>query len=95
MFEKFGQIAERAAFSASRRDFLGRLGRGAMTLAVAAGGMLAATGSAEAAKPVCGKTSRGEPLYPTRCRDGQWLCCPRRMYCYTFGNGGRYCRRGG
>ena len=41
MFEKIGRIAELAATGASRREFLGRAARGAMTLAAAVGGLLA------------------------------------------------------
>ena len=41
MFEKVGQIAEQAATNVSRREFLGRFGRGALAVAAAAGGILA------------------------------------------------------
>jgi hypothetical protein len=41
MFEKVSQLAEHAATNASRRQFLGRFGRSALTVAAAAGGILA------------------------------------------------------
>jgi len=39
MIERFSQLAERTATSASRRQFLGRIGRGAMTAAGVLGGL--------------------------------------------------------
>jgi hypothetical protein len=66
MLEKFSQIAERAATKASRRQFLGRLGRGAMALAAALGGLLTLVEDAQAATVVCGPSSlwqcRGRPV---------------------------------
>lgn len=50
MFEKFSVVAEQAAISASRRQFLGRLGRGAMLAAATIGGLLAMSSSAEAGR---------------------------------------------
>jgi hypothetical protein len=50
MFRSFCGIAEQAAVSASRREFLGRLGRGALMLAASVGGWLALPPAAEAAK---------------------------------------------
>lgn len=41
MFDKVSQLAEQAATIASRRQFLGRFGRGAMSMAAVAGGLLA------------------------------------------------------
>lgn len=49
MFEKVSQIAEQAAASASRRQFLGRLGRGAVVATAAVAGWLAFPNLAEAA----------------------------------------------
>lgn len=49
MFEKVSQVAEQVATSVSRRGFLGKFGRGAMTLAASVGGLLALPGDAEAA----------------------------------------------
>ena len=40
MFEKVSRIAEQAATSASRRQFLGRIGTGAMATAAALAGLL-------------------------------------------------------
>jgi len=48
MFEKISQIAEHAATNVSRRQFFGSLGRAAMVLAAAAGGLLAMPGAADA-----------------------------------------------
>jgi hypothetical protein len=41
MLEKVNQLAEQAATNVSRRQFLGRLGRSAMAVAAASGGLLA------------------------------------------------------
>jgi hypothetical protein len=46
MLEKFVEIAEQAATGVSRRQFLGRLGRGAAAAAAATAGMLAHPGEA-------------------------------------------------
>ncbi|HKB36611.1 MAG TPA: hypothetical protein VKD72_09170 [Gemmataceae bacterium] len=48
MFEKVGRVAERVALGMSRRSFLGRIGPGALALAAAVGGLLAAPGAAYA-----------------------------------------------
>jgi hypothetical protein len=50
MFEKVGQIAQRAATSASRREFLGRLGRGALVAAGAAASFVAFGTDAQAGR---------------------------------------------
>jgi hypothetical protein len=50
MLEKFKQIAEQAASSASRREFLGRLGRGALTAAASVSGVLAFAPQARAGR---------------------------------------------
>jgi hypothetical protein len=59
MLEKFGQLAEQAATNVSRRQFLGRFGRGAMVVAAAAGGMLALPAISRGGRPVqtCGLQS--------------------------------------
>jgi hypothetical protein len=41
MVERFSRLMERTATSASRRQFLGQIGRGAMTAAGVLGGLLA------------------------------------------------------
>jgi hypothetical protein len=41
MFEKLSQIAEQAATNCSRRQFLGQMGRGALVVSAAIGGLLA------------------------------------------------------
>jgi hypothetical protein len=50
MFEKLGEIAERSATRASRRQFLGRVGRGALFAAGALGGFLAFGSEAKAGR---------------------------------------------
>lgn len=50
MLDKVSQLAEQMATNASRRAFLGRFGRGAMTAAAALGGILALPGRGEAAR---------------------------------------------
>jgi hypothetical protein len=82
MFEKVSRVAERVATSASRRQFLGRVGRGAMALAAALGGLLALPEDAEATT-VCGPASagqcRGRPvgsLCGTRNRPGRCTGAP-------------------
>ena len=50
MFDKVSQVAEQMATNASRREFLGRFGRGAMTAAAALGGILALPTIGEAAR---------------------------------------------
>jgi hypothetical protein len=69
MFEELCQFAEAAATRVSRRQFLGRLGRGALTAAAALGGLLAIPSTAQAAgkRKVCWELSmvgecRGKPL---------------------------------
>jgi hypothetical protein len=59
MLEKLNQIAEQAATSASRRQFLGRLGRGAMAVAAALGGLMTLEADAQVAT-VCGPSSAGQ-----------------------------------
>ena len=49
MFDKLSQIAERTATNVSRRQFLGRLGSGAMAAAAAVAGLLALSDVAKAA----------------------------------------------
>ncbi len=48
MLEKVSQVAEQVATSVSRRQFLGRLGAGAMSVAAAVGGVLALSAVAHA-----------------------------------------------
>jgi hypothetical protein len=50
MIERFSRIAERAATSASRRQFLGRVGKGALAAAGVVASYLAVGPQAEAAK---------------------------------------------
>ena len=60
MFEKIGQIAEQVATSVSRRQFLGRLGGGALAVAAGVGGLLALPAVAHGKRPppaVCSANS--------------------------------------
>ena len=75
MLEKFGGAAERMAMGASRRAFLGRLGRGAMGVSMAIGGVLASMSWARAERQCPPGTHR------SRCRDGSVLCCPSGTRC--------------
>ncbi len=59
MFEQFSQFAEQAATNVSRRQFLARMGRGAMVVAASAGGLLALPAVSKAARRqvLCGTNS--------------------------------------
>jgi hypothetical protein len=109
MLEKFSQIAEQAATSASRRQFLGRLGRGAMVVAAAIGGLLTLEEDAQAAT-VCGPGSPGQcrnrpvgSLCGTRQRPGYCVgapnctcrTCPRGTFWQPCSTGQRICCRRG
>jgi hypothetical protein len=89
MFEKLSQAAERLATRASRRGFLGRLGKGALALAGALGGVLALPRLVQAGngngttifccggrKVACGYPPGGSPYC-------QWLCPGATTYTYT------------
>jgi hypothetical protein len=84
MFEQLGRVAHRSATSASRRQFLGSVGRAAMLLAAAAGGLLALPDQAEASAFVCGRGSasacrnriQGSPCgYGGRCANAPHCYC--------------------
>ena len=68
MFDKLSQIAEQAATSVSRRQFLGRFGRAA-ALAAAAGALLVQPALAGQKKKVCDSSSYlfcvGQPVGTT------------------------------
>jgi len=66
MLEKFNQLAEHAATNVSRRQFLGRFGRGATAAALAAGGLLVFARDASAAR------RKGCPQGCHPCKQG---CC--------------------
>ena len=53
MFRRFAMAAERAATSASRREFLGRLGKVAMGAAGAVGTVLLLSGNVQAHAGTC------------------------------------------
>jgi hypothetical protein len=88
MIEKVNQIAQQMAIRASRRQFLGRLGRGALVAAGAISGFLAFGAEAQAGKPkVCGTDSAwqcagrpvgslcGTPSRPSRCKGAPDCTC--------------------
>ena len=73
MFKKIGQLAEQTATRASRRQFLGRLGRGAMTATAIAAGFLAFGSEAAAASRRCATDAdcpRGRICEGGRCVKG-------------------------
>src|SRR5262245_32884071 len=57
MLERISHLAEQAATRASRRAFLGRLGSGAMGVAVAAAATLVLPGTLQAGRRACGTDS--------------------------------------
>lgn len=61
MFGRVSQMAEQIATSASRREFLGRFGAGALVAAAAIGGVLAIPAAARAGRRprTCGANSEG------------------------------------
>ncbi len=84
MFEKVSQAAERVATGLSRRGFLGRLGRGALGVAAALGGVLALPGQARAAggRCCCGYNPYRDEYYCYRtsgsCAAGESRCNCRK-----------------
>jgi hypothetical protein len=98
--DKVSQAAEQVATSASRREFLGQFGRGAMVLAAALGGLLAFPGGVTAGKPcssnadckngqVCLNGSCGNA--PQACGSGGALDCTYQLTgdaCYIDGVAG-------
>src|SRR5262245_6245556 len=79
MLEKVSQLAEQAATNVSRRQFLGRFGRGALAVAMATGGLLAV--------PSIGHAGRRQPRL---CLAGSISGCAGQLEgseCYvdTFG----------
>jgi hypothetical protein len=81
MFEKIGRLAEAAAtnVSVSRRGFFGQLGRGALVVAGALGGLLSAAAPVGAAPPgtvtCCGTGT---------CRLPAGGCAFSYAYCLTY-----------
>jgi hypothetical protein len=75
MIDRISQIAEHAATNVSRRAFLGRLGRTAMLLAAAAGGLLTTSAQAQAAPRVCQNAASDVACWNRKvgdfCLDGQ------------------------
>ena len=74
MFDKIGLAAEKAATNVARREFLGRLGRGAAVVAGALGGFLLTARDAAASDGWCCLYFDGTPTgggayrcYKTRC----------------------------
>ena len=72
MFEKFNHFAESTATNASRRQFLGRLGRGATAVAAGLGGLLAFPCDAQAAR----QCPKGYQLYKDP-DTGERRCAPK------------------
>ncbi len=73
MFDTIGRAAERAARGVSRRNFLGRLGRGAAVVAAGLGGVLLAATDAHAGGNWCcmvGSSLSGFTCYPGQCPKG-------------------------
>ena len=68
MFEKLTDIAEHAAATASRRQFLGQLGRAAATAAVALGGLLVVPSVGQ------GRGRSGGPQGPNKCIRCSYIC---------------------
>jgi hypothetical protein len=110
MLEKFSQIAEAAATSASRRHFLGQLGKSALAATAAVSGLLVFRGEARAAT-VCGPSSigycRNRPV-GSSCgspRGPRGICvsapvctcrtCPSGQAWQSCSNGARICCRRG
>jgi hypothetical protein len=99
VFEKLNQIAEHAAANASRREFMGRLGRGAMAAAATVAGILAFVDEAEAGGQTvacCGGTARcRQPAANCRLLSSCWRHQgSRSKYCLWICNGRRrttYC----
>jgi hypothetical protein len=82
MFNKISRAAEKAAAGVGRREFLGRVGRGAAVIAGAIGGVLATARDAEAFGGLCcaiglgcckGKCPKGS--------GGTTIRCPEYGYC--------------
>jgi hypothetical protein len=110
MLEKFNQIAQHAATSASRRQFLGRVGRGAMAVAAAMAGLVALPDAAQAVPPACGPTSQRAcvgklPGAPCNVASSVGYCagppnctcrtCPRGSFWQPCNSGQRICCRRG
>jgi hypothetical protein len=70
MFDKVSQTAERLATNVSRRAFLGRLGKGALGMAAAVGGLIAFPKQAQAGcyySPACCIWDCGGSFVTNRC----------------------------
>ena len=83
MFDKVSQAAEKLATHVSRRDFLGRVGRGALVFAGAMGALLAFPGLGHAK----GGAYPGGHGGGGGGGGGSFSCC-----CYDCGNGVVYSR---
>jgi hypothetical protein len=86
MFKNFSQLAEQTATNVSRRQFLGRVGRGALAATGTVAGFLAFGAEAQAGKRVCSADSVwncagrpvgspcGTPSRPGRCVGSPCQC---------------------
>jgi hypothetical protein len=91
MFRKLTQVAGDAAISVSRRQFLGRLGRGSLIAVGVVAGILAVPEHAEAAKCPAGWHQCGArgfkkkrccpPGYHCQPYHGSLICCPNGRIC--------------
>ena len=95
MIDKVGRLAERVATNVSRRGFLGRLGRRALALAAAVGGLLALPAAAHAAHvPCCNNVGKCKPPHGhpncllinscVNCPSGTGKCCQWACVGLTF-----------
>jgi len=85
MFDRVGDLAEQMAGHVSRRAFLGRLGQGALGVAVAMAGVLTTAATARAGTKSC--CSYCNPINP----GNTYLACVQGS-CPTYGpKGGVLC----
>jgi hypothetical protein len=100
MFEKMSEAAERLATGASRREFLGQLGKGALALTGVLAGVLAFSSRAQAAsKSYCCVYSSGGVSGGVTCRVCSAVPCPSTfnslpLSSWSSVNNCRQCGRG-
>jgi hypothetical protein len=81
MFEKFAEVAERAAARASRREFLGRFGRAAAGLAGAMGTVMLSAATVRAAGKHCKECGYTCPNGPPKVVTGGKKCAATYQGC--------------
>jgi hypothetical protein len=87
MFERVGNLAERVATNVSRRAFLGRLGQGAMGLAVVLAGVFASRAQARPTKKCCVCSSPQFGVWCAYAPYGGTAPCPRgctQVNCHQY-----------